>query len=267
MLRAAGMFAGLAALLGGLVALALIVAVGIRVVVPDPAALFGDPPPTWVSRAAGWAASTGARPSRDEAIAAREDNDAIREWGQRCGAFRLTGPDTAVPTAPVWVPLRMLGSGLYYDRVDLARRVENGLAIIEGTTLLTIVLGFLTTVFVGLRSGEYANADTDWGRAIRVLAIVCPALVTAVAAGGAFYAPREELVRVAQVLPNLQLLHADIRDALNRAPCPGQGDAAAEAAALDRIDAWQRRWRESRVDLQLARLSAVGGGGGGLGAK
>jgi len=239
------------AVVGALALLALGAAAFIRIVVPDSEVVKG----TALSRPVAWAQSLQPRAGADEAQAARETSLGIRQWLVRCSLAAVDKYDIAQPTNPtdpLFDHLSQIANALYNDRLSLAKDIDSTFTVVEWGTIAGILIGMATTICAGLRSDDQALGT--WARTVRILAIVFPALGTAVAAFAAFYGPREELLRASQSLVSLQQLHTEVQVGLSREPCPM--DADGHTRILNKLVDWENKLIPLRPATTAARIGA-----------
>ena len=149
--------------------------------------------------------------------------------------------------------IRPIGNTIFYQRVDMAREIEESITVLEIATIAGILIGLGTTIFAGLRGDE--SGVGEWKNAVRVLAIVFPALGTAVAAVAAVYLPREQFIHTSQALTNLQQFHAEVRTQLTRLPCPS--DEGKIRQVNDLLGGWAQKLAEQRRESAASRLAAT----------
>ena len=152
--------------------------------------------------------------------------------------------------------IRPIGNTIFYQRVDMAREIEESLTVLEIATIAGILIGLGTTIFAGLR-GDDSGVSGDWKNAVRVLAIVFPALGAAVAAVAAVYVPREQFIRTSQALTNLQQLHAEVRTQLTQVQCPLDEEKTRQVDAL--LGGLAKKLADQRRETAAARLAATAG--------
>jgi len=250
LLNAAAAIIASLAVIGALALLVLGSAAAIRVVVPDPQAVKA----TALSGPVVWAHGLERHAGVDEKQAARKAGLTIREWAVNCRLAIVDEElDVARPTNssdnPIFDHIKPLMNALYDARVLLADDIGNSFNILKWATIASILIGLGTTIFAGLRSLEdkVLNAGAT---AVKILAVVFPAVGTAVAALAAFYAPRDDLLRISQSLAPLQQLNAEVQVWLSRAQCPV--DADGRTKILQKLEGW-----EDRLILLLPATTAV----------
>jgi len=205
----------------------------------------------------------------EEENAAREVNQAVREWFEKCRlvTFRVENGEERLASAdPLYWRIRPTAVGAFDKRRTLARIADDSFTLLEIGTVLGIIAGFAATVFAGLRSDTATVAGAE--RTIRVLAILFPALGTAIAAVTAFYSPRDQLLKVSQGLLPLQQFHERMRTELLQCDCP-KTDKAREALS-QRMDRWAdalARLSPETTALRLARAAQQNDKAGGQGTN
>jgi hypothetical protein len=114
---------------------------------------------------------------------------------------------------------------------DLYSEVDNQLQSYKGQleqmrkvgaryTFALIVLGFLMTVVSAINSSEWSKEPGVRSTAIRLAAIALPALITAITATAALFAPNDSISRKSQLVFNLLTLQAEMNAAISGLPCP-----------------------------------------------
>lgn len=252
LLDVAASIIALLAVIGALALLALGSAAIIRTVIPDSKVVER----TALSRPVAWAQSLQTNAGKDEARAARETNLAIRIWAVRCGIVTIDteGEPHLTDSAPPTIErLGKVLNNLFFDRSDLASVIQGDFAVLQWATIIGIVIGMATTICAGLRSDEQALGS--WTRTIRILAVVFPALGTAVASVAAFYGPREELLRASQSLATLQQVHTDIQMKVTREPCP-RDDLNASLRIAKELNEWEDKLVQQRPATVAVQMGA-----------
>jgi hypothetical protein len=255
----------LLAVIGALTLLGLGSAAVIRIVVPNSEVVRG----TVLSGPVAWAQSLQPQAETDEAQAAREPNLAMRNWAVTCRFATIDKNDFVYSTNPTDNPifdhLKLIANALFNDRVVLANAIDRTFTVLEWAAMASILIGLATTICAGLRSDDQALGS--WTRRVRILAVVFPALGTAVASVTSFYGPREELLRVSQALVTLQELHSEIQLGLSREPCPIDGDGRTKI--LKKFEDWEDKLIQQRPATIAARIATrandLGRGGGNSG--
>jgi len=247
LLNAAAAIIALVAVIGALALLALGSAAAIRVVVPDPQAVIA----TAFSGPVVWAHGLERQAGLDEKQAARKAGLTIREWAVKCRLSTVDEErDVVRPTNPsIFDHMKPLMNALYDARVLLADDIGNSFDILKWATIASILIGLGTTICAGLRSLD-DRVLGDWANAVKILAVVFPAVGTAVAALAAFYAPRDDLLRISQSLAPLQQLNAEVQVWLSRAQCPVDADGSTKI--LQKLEGW-----EDKLILLLPPTTAV----------
>jgi hypothetical protein len=249
LLRVSAAIIALLAVIGALALFILGSAAIIRNVAPEPDAEAS----TVFSRAVVWAWSLNPPAWLDEQRAARATNVAIRSWSINCGFVSIDANEKLLSSSPIYDRLRSPADALFYERSGLAREADNNFSVLEWATIASILIGLATTVFAGLRSDDEALGS--WKRTVSILAIVFPALGTAVAACAAFYGPREQLLRVSQSLVALQQLHTEMQNGLTHTPCPTTEEE--RHSILQRLDGWEDKLIRERRENTAALLAAI----------
>ncbi|MCE7538708.1 hypothetical protein LZV44_04105 [Klebsiella variicola] len=159
---------------------------------------------------------------------------------------------------PIASDLISLSKGIFSARIENATNATEAYVRLQVSIWSTVLLGFATTVLVSLSSTEFGQEKSVLGRVIRVLAIILPALGTAVAAISAFYAPREDLARSSQALASLRQIHSQIASEIGPTPCPNAIDAAQNKGEIAvKLVSWKKMLRDARTLAEAAALAAV----------
>lgn len=139
---------------------------------------------------------------------------------------------------------------IYRERVAAAEKIENSFNLLQLFTWLSIVIGLLTTILIGLRSSKFGEAPGLLSNAIAVSSIAFPAIGTAVAAVAAFYAPREDLARSSQMLAGLRQVNTQILADLRTIKCDDKDVVLSDLNRL--LPIWYRRMRDVQAIAQAA---------------
>ncbi|NGM23992.1 hypothetical protein G3576_28555 [Roseomonas stagni] len=183
-------------------------------------------------------------------------------WMQR--AVHITGVAASTnQTQGITVPLIReeralinLSLTLAADRSTLLTRSIDSYNFWEKTSILGILIGFLTTVLITISSANIIPQTSRWAIAVKTSAITLPALGTAFAAIVAFYTPQAEWSQASRTLTSNSLLHSQMRQLISSQEClfDDQGKPSAETATalLSGIQVWQRNYN----DIQSASSSS-----------
>ncbi|MEA2940623.1 MAG: hypothetical protein QOD09_1152 [Bradyrhizobium sp.] len=275
--------AGLAAVIVALSLLNVIAAASFRTVLPPPTCCIDK---SIVNKLATWAYGNPLRRPLGQAgaemAAASNSSDAISRWVKRCTSLGLSNPGvfdrvkaafgangehyatdpsntlTQEHVLPVASDLSFLSDSIARARVDNAQDAANDYRDLQVSTWSAILIGLATTVLVSLSSTEFGKGDGRLSRGIRVLAIVFPALGTAVAAITAFYAPREGLSRSSQALVSFRQIHDQIATDIGQVTCPTVEEATHGGGEIAlKLVEWKKSIRDARARADAAGLAAV----------
>ncbi|WP_207456250.1 hypothetical protein [Azospirillum sp. SYSU D00513] len=133
-----------------------------------------------------------------------------------------------------------LSKTVHYSRIAADRKLGQAYQMLEFSQIVAIIIGLATTILVSLSSIDFLGSDTSAGRAIRVAAIVLPAVGTAAAALDAFYGPRDEMGRSSVSLESYTQLHAQISSDLWSIGCKDEDKLA------DKLGEWTSRFQDIR---------------------
>jgi hypothetical protein len=247
--------AALLAVVGALALLALGSAAVIRLVVPNPEVVSAklDSPVAWAQ-----SLQSVRRAVADEEEAARETNLAIKDWAFACNLVWFDVNQQKVlavdPDAtPMLERLARIQDDLFHNRSKLAGGIERENSKLQTLTMALILIGLATTVCAGLRSDDQTLGS--WAGTVRILAVVFPALGTAIAAVMSFYEPHQEILRVRSSLVSLQQLHNEVA-ALSTEACPKNQEDRNKIN--EKLALWQvRRIQQApTIALQIAGREA-----------
>jgi hypothetical protein len=197
---------------------------------------------------------------------ANSDHKLASAWVTRCMGtpasnkfsidmqFLLDGvPTSAKVVAPEPVTLRVpplylrvlgLSQSLIWKRWAVDAKLIDSYKLAKIGSYASILIGFLTTVVVGLSALPRAQDATKVGTRLKFAALVLPALGTAVAAIIAFHDPGGTLARQSQVAAGLQQLHDQIARATWKMPCATGADDAVPKEVERNLETWEQGLRE-----------------------
>jgi hypothetical protein len=116
-----------------------------------------------------------------------------------------------------------ISNGLFLQRVDAVERAGDAFKSSQTFVVSAIIIGLLTTVFISLSSTDIIKDTNPALRTIKisvkVLAIVLPAVGTAVAALSAFYDPGSDRVRYSSIVEAASNLHRQIAAGVGSLAC------------------------------------------------
>lgn len=199
--------------------------------------------------------NTGVKPKDSEEYKnAINDHIVVSQWISYCLAdkpvprellYHLDAPvsqnerdkrqDKQVFISPIYMRLAILSEMLSNRRIALDRNLSGSYTVAQVGAFLSILIGLLTTVLVGLNSTDIGKQQNRIGLTIRVSALALPALGTAVAALIAFYDPNGNLARQSQVSAGLQQLHSQVSMVVWKTTCDKPEDIATK------LDTWTQR--------------------------
>ncbi len=144
-----------------------------------------------------------------------------------------------------------LSNALASQRTVLRTRVQSAYVFWQWCAIVTIVLGFATTVLVTLGSTEFGSGDGNRAKLIRLLAITFPALGTLAAAVVAFYGPQAEWNQSSRTLTSISQLHGQMALGVWKLNCLDTKDSAGNTQALLQIQTQLDDWSRRYVDIQI----------------
>jgi hypothetical protein len=147
-----------------------------------------------------------------------------------------------------------LSGTLVEQRTSLNDVVTSSYFYWQLATILTIGIGMITTILVGVSSTEFGRGDGQQQRIIRLMAIVFPALGTASAAIIGFYSPQAQWGQSSRTLTSVSSLHSQISQAIWAAPCSGPN---ASAKDLGDLRALFSQWTKRYNDIQTVSISSA----------
>jgi hypothetical protein len=165
--------------------------------------------------------------------------------------------------------LLQLSINLGEQRLALLEKVRSSYFFWQATALVSIVIGMVTTILVSISSTEFGRGDGHNQRLLRVLAIIFPAIGTAVAAIIGFYSPQAEWSQASRSLASETQLHDQMGFGVWEITCPTT-DADPNA---DQLTTSLKEWSKRFTDIQTianatgAATSAQGSGGGSPNAR
>lgn len=155
-----------------------------------------------------------------------------------------------------------LSSTISLQRTLLRDKVRAAYSWWQWTSIVTILLGLVTTIVVSLSSTKFFDETLVISKWIRGAAIGLPAIGTAAAAFVAFYSPQAEWAQSSRTLASLSQLHGQIALGVWKQKC--LEDDARDDAFDAVIDEWSKRYNDIQtvaVSAQQGNASASGQGG------
>lgn len=158
--------------------------------------------------------------------------------------------------------LVQLNRSLADHRLAARSKAQSAYSFWQLSTLVTIVIGMITTILVSLSTTDFGRGDTAGPRLIRVLAIAFPALGTAAAAIVGFYGPQAEWSQSSRTLASLSQLHDQIALEIWKVEdCTTAGTKTGDLAK--RVDEWSKRYADIQALANAASASSGPSGQGG----
>ncbi|WP_156132292.1 hypothetical protein [Paraburkholderia terrae] len=209
----------------------------------------------------------------DNTLEANKDRNAILLSIDRClgypspGSIRqelrevlgVSEPDLSPPSDlkyievhPLYIRIASLNDSVFTKRLLTEVNAKTAYIAAQFSLFSTIIIGLLTTILVALSSSEFGKAETARGRAIRLGALVLPAIGTAVAATIAFYDPSGNLARQNQMAAALEQLNTQIALGTWQMDCVKNlsADLSKEKAM---VDSWSQRFQEITAGATQAK--------------
>jgi hypothetical protein len=152
-----------------------------------------------------------------------------------------------------------LSQTLARQRIVLRARVESAYRTWETFTLIAIALGMITTIIVSLSSTVYGRGEGRVATGMRILAVVMPALGTAVTAVIAFYGPQAEYNQESRTLASVRQLHGQMEVGVGKLRCieHDKGDDPTERDASRQVNEWSNRYADIQA-ISLTTNAAAG---------
>jgi hypothetical protein len=170
---------------------------------------------------------------------------------------------TILPPDNVHRSLIQLSHDIWSDRYTLYQHTKSAYLALQIATFVTIGLGLLTTVLVSLSSTPFGQGTTNGAIAIRIFAIVFPALGTASAAVVAFYGPQAVWNQSNYALANLGQLHGQISSTVWENQCSDSSRSKISDDLKDSI----KRWRTRYIEIQAVPNPNTQAGGASSGSS
>lgn len=129
-----------------------------------------------------------------------------------------------------------------------------------------IVLGMLTTIVSALNSSQFGSGSSNSASFIKIVAIILPALATAITAYAALNASSDQTALKTQLVFNLTALGAQMNTDLNAIHCPIKADSEIDAV-YKKMAAWRQKQTDSILSVEFSQGRPKGGptGDGGEG--
>jgi hypothetical protein len=136
-----------------------------------------------------------------------------------------------------------LSSNISEHRLALLAQVRSTYFFWQLATMVSIAVGMITTVLVGVSSAHLGQGDGRTASIIRVLAIVFPAAGTAVTAVISFYSPQAEWGLASRSLAGMTQLHDQIAIGVWKLKCTADDPDGSEPLALP-LEGWLKRYTD-----------------------
>jgi hypothetical protein len=156
----------------------------------------------------------------------------------------------------------LLSKTIGVRRIQLSERVSSTYRFWQVASLISILLGMLTTIVVSMSTTDFGHGDTPTAVLIRLCAIILPALSTAAAAAFAFYGPQTTWAQATRTLTSLAQLHGQIAlEVWGLDPADSEEGKNKMSSALD---GWSKRYLDIQtISSAAAQGSPPQGSGGG----
>ncbi|TPI27886.1 hypothetical protein FJ414_28285 [Mesorhizobium sp. B3-1-6] len=187
--------------------------------------------------------------------------DAVQIWIDACyppGVAERTNAEKNLNSQEIIV-YRNLGNLVFRmgdDQSTASKVIE---AVQSNGNILSIALiglGMLTTIFSAINSSEIGTGSGNVAITVKILAIVFPALVTAVASLNSIYANSEIAARKARMNSSMIGLATDMSTGLLGKPCIGVENKVEDVVKL------AKDWNQKYSDILSSSLVSLGTGQG-----
>lgn len=151
------------------------------------------------------------------------------------------------PLAPVpalYARVLTLSKSLIWKRWSTDEQLWEAYGQAKVSAYASIIIGLLTTVFVGLNGMAFVHHASKLGNKIKIAALALPALGTAIAAITAFHDPSGTLAHHRHAATGMQQLHDQIASAVWKFPCAGSGADALPEEIEQNLEGWSLRLRD-----------------------
>lgn len=153
--------------------------------------------------------------------------------------------------------LLSLSKSIANQRMGLKLQADDAYSLWATSSIITIILGMLTTILISLSSTEFGRGEGTMQRTVRVLAVIFPAIGTAFAAIIAFYGPQAEWTQTSRTLASLAQLHAQMATGIWHVGCDPAGTGSEKPLGTVLPD-WSKRY----IDLQTLSVATSRTSGG-----
>jgi hypothetical protein len=147
----------------------------------------------------------------------------------------------------------VLNRSLSFGREYYRLQAQDLYVYLQLGTIVSIVVGMLTTIFVSISSTEFGRGEGRAQRWIRVVSIILPIIGTAVSGVMAFYAPAQSWNQASRTLASISQLHAQMAVGVGGLKCIDPKDKENVSKAQSMLNEWSKRY----VDIQTV-AAAVG---------
>ncbi|MBY3383206.1 hypothetical protein [Rhizobium laguerreae] len=115
-----------------------------------------------------------------------------------------------------------------------------------------IVLGMLTTIVSALNSSQFGSGPSTSASFIKIVAIILPALATAITAYAALNASSDQTAVKSQLVFNLSALGAQMNTDLNAIHCPIEADSEIDTV-YKKMAAWRQKQTDSILSIEFSQ--------------
>ncbi|BBP95789.1 hypothetical protein BSFA1_09180 [Burkholderia sp. SFA1] len=194
---------------------------------------------TWMTRCVGEDKLSKLPCNMTAVLAGPVSNSCPRDSGET-----IKETDGAIRLHNVYFRVLNLSNLILARRIATDRKLATAYTTAMVGAFLSIVIGLLTTVFVGLSSSEFGKKENRWGYMIRLGALILPAIGTATAAAIAFFDPNGNLARQNQLALGLQQLHYQLAATAWKIECPKTAEAALTPTDDSRLETFNQRFQD-----------------------
>jgi hypothetical protein len=152
-------------------------------------------------------------------------------------------PSTIRRLNPAEITLLQLSNDMSEQRISLTRTARDEDYWRGVLTIISILVGGITTILVALISTEMGREDTSVWRATRIIAIIFTTLGTAMAGLIGFYNPQGEWAQATRILSNVTNLDNDVAMGLWKVKCSQtQVDDDSAQQLSKSLENWTRQY-------------------------
>ncbi|WP_165931914.1 DUF4231 domain-containing protein [Neorhizobium sp. JUb45] len=138
--------------------------------------------------------------------------------------------------------ISFMSAEIVQKRYEFQNENDRNYKYMQYSTFATIIIGMLTTAFISLSSSKIFKDESNISATVQILAILLPAIGTALAAVVAFYNPTEKYARAKQASTSLGQLHRDISTEIYKIDCINNLNDEKQRQLSTKIDGWESQY-------------------------